>query len=348
MNEIKSGPQLRRQPEGPSIEMWTYDEYGEETEDAKCHANGKLYNRMVHIYYETGDVKEVVDSAFPNQRVAPYVIIQQYTYQYDASENHMLVSNNWNWVSNTVNPIFKRTVNIYDSASHQIQVLLYTTDTVNPTSIIYKVYNGKGKLVETDERKREGNPPELMPFEKNDFWFDDKGRLYDKATYHPKQGLVKDEKTKFDSTGRTITTYSYTGDRVLTGTIVKGIITATGTTQEDTYDADGFLTDYTIEHDSAKHLMDKGIFHITYKRVQGGDGRTHNEEPGDTVMTKHIVNDNHFNVIVEDNFSTEGKPIMQKNFQYSYDNIGNWVARVQFNNEKAVRITEREITYFND
>jgi hypothetical protein len=303
---------------------------------------------VTHIYYENGDIKEVIDSTTTKGNAMPAVQMQQYTYRYDSSGN-VLVSNKWQYyISNRDNLQFTRILNFYDSSGKLREAMTFNTDTINPISITWSTYNMKGKLVETDERHREGNPTELAPFEKNDYWYDKRGRLYDKATYHPKVGLAKDEKITFDSTGKTITTYSYAMNRMLTGTVVKRIFTATNTTQEDTYDGDGFLTEYTISHDSAKHLMDKGVFHITYQKVMGADHKYHNAEPGDTVMVHHIINDGHFNTVVDDNFSNEGNPTSQKSFQYTYDSVGNWIQKIIYNKDSPVKIIEREIVYFKD
>jgi hypothetical protein len=330
---------------GQPIEMWTYDEYGNETEDAKCHANGNLYFKESHIYNENGDVTEVIDSSFRKQNP---VDIQQYNYKYDTSGN-VLILNKWSYTaSNKSNSTFFRAINIYDSAGKLRKTLTYKTDTINPVSAIWSTYNEKGKLVETDERKRDGNSTDLAPYEKNDYWYDKKGRLIDKATYHPKIGLVKDEKITFDSTGKTTVTYSYAIGKVLTETIVKKFFKATNTTQEDTYDGDGMLTDYTISHDSAKHVMDKGVFHVSYKMSTGADNKIHNHPPGDTVMVHHIINDNHFNTVVDDNFSNDGTPTSQQSYQYTYDSVGNWIGKVQYTNNKAVKIIEREIGYFKE
>jgi hypothetical protein len=328
------------------IETWTYDEYGDEIEHDKYHADGSLYSKEIHTYNENGDVKEVIDSSISDGNVMALWRYQLYTYD---SKGNLLVTNEWDYYNsgNSV-PSFKRNVNVYDSSGRLHQTLTYNTDTVNPATIIWNTYNDKGKLVETDERRRVGNAPDLSAFEKNDFWYDKKGRLYDKATYHPQVGLVKDEKITFDSTGKTITTYSYAANRVLTGTVEKRINNTINTTQEDTYDGDGMLTEYTISHDSAKHLMDKGVFHITYRKIMGGDRRYHNSEPGDTVMVHHIVNDNYFNTVEDDNFSNDGRPISQKSYQYNYDSIGNWIGKLQYNNNKPVKIIEREIGYFKE
>lgn len=346
--EIKSNIYIKVDPPEVPIELWVYDEYGDEVENDKCHANGSLAHKEIHVYNDYGDTKEIIDSNINNHNIPPTVQVQQYTYKYDSS-GKTLMRNKWDYyMVNMNNPAFTRNLYFYDSAGKVREEVTFNRDTINAESIIWSTYNGKGKLVETDERRRQGNPPELAPFEKNDYWYDKKGRLYDKATYHQNQGLVKDEKITFDSTGKTITTYTYSTGRVLTGTVVKRIFKATNTIQEDTYDGDGFLTDYTITHDSAKHMMDKGVFHITYKQVMGGDRRYHNAEPGDTVMVHHLVNDNYFNVVEDDSFSNDGKPVSQKSYQYTYDDAGNWVARIQFNDNKAVKITEREIGYFKE
>jgi len=347
MTPVPEDSHLRNVSELPIV-LWVYDEYGDEIENDKCHANGSLAHKEIHVYNDYGDVKEIIDSTINNHNIPPTVQVQQYTYKYD-SAGKTLVRNKWDYyLANMNNPTFSRNLYFYDSTGKVREEVTFNRDTINPESIIWSTYNEKGKLVETDERRRQGNAPDLAPFEKNDYWYDKKGRLYDKATYHQNQGLVKDEKIAFDSTGKTITTYSYSTGRVLMGTVVKRIFNATNTTQEDTYDGDGFLTDYTITHDSAKHMMDKGVFHITYKQVMGGDRRYHNAEPGDTVMIHHIINDNYFNVVEDDSFSNNGKPISQKSYQYTYDDAGNWVARIQFDDNKAVKITERGIEYFKD
>jgi hypothetical protein len=339
---------LQRHTAEPPIILCIYDEYGDEVRNEKCHANGKFAGTSTHIYYETGDTKEIIDSIPGDLIPITNIHIQQYRNKYDAWDN-LLVSDKWDYyAANKNNPAFSRTVNFYDSSGKVKEAMTFNSDTVNPTIIIWSTYNEKGKLVETDERRRNGNTPGVAAYEKNDYWYDKKGRLYDKATYRAKEGLIKDEKITFDSTGKTIITYSYTTNKKLTGTVEKRVFTATNTTQEDTYDEDGLLTKYTISHDSAKHLMDKGEFQITYKSYMGADRRYHNTGPGDTVMVHHIVNDNHFNTIIDDNFSTNGKSISQKTFQYSYDNMGNWIAKIQFNNNVAVKIIEREIVYFND
>jgi len=337
----------------PPIEVWNYDEYGDQIEYAKYHANGMLYDKVTHIYYENGDVRKVIDSSFShNKLVVSVPQIQQYTYIYDAS-GKLLTSNKWDYTTaNNGNPEFTRTTNKYDSTGKVSEVLTYNTDTMHAESITWKTYNSKGQLVETDERKRAPNAPTVSPFERNDFWYDAKGRMYDKATYHPQIGLVKDEKITFDSTSKTTITYSYGANRVLTGSVEKRVFSeriplskaVNTTTQEDTYDAHGLLTDYTISHDSAKHLMDKGVFHISCPSNIG----PHATGKCDTIMVHQIVNDNHFNTVENDTFSNDGKPEFQKSYQYTYDSIGNWIEKVEFNNNKPVKVVEREIGYFKD
>jgi hypothetical protein len=120
---------------------------------------------------------------------------------------------------------------------------------------------------------------------------------------------------------------------------VKSFFKATFTLQQDTYNADGLLTDYTISHlDSSRHVMDKGVFHITYN-----DGKKN-----DTVMVHHLLKDEHYNVVENDRFSNDGSTLSHKSYQYTYDNVGNWTSRIAFDNNKAVKITEREIRYFKN
>ncbi len=331
------------------IESWTYDEFGDESTNAKYHANGKLYNKETHIYFPNGDIREVVDSSISVNNTMASVEIKQYTYKYDSSEN-LLVANKWDYYTGSKNyPTFTRDVNQYDASGKKIESFIFNSDTVNPMSYTLYRYNDKGKLQETGESKREGNNPNFTPTEKYQYWYNEKGKLIDKAIYRFNQGLVKDEKITYDSSGKKVEIFSYAPHKVLTGTVVKSSFNLTHTEQEDTYDGDGLLTDYTISHfDAEKHLLDKGVFHISYKRRVGDDRKLHNTEPGDTVMVHHIINDEHFNIVEDDNFSNNGKTKSQKSYRYTYDNIGNWVEKIEFNNNNPIKIEEREIGYFKD
>jgi len=346
-NEDKSD--MLHRSSGQSIEEWTYDEYEDQIEYAKFHANGKLYNRITHNYFENGDVKEVIDSTFPSHGSTLSVRIEQYTYVYNNSDK-LITSNKWNYyVTNRNHPNFTRIVNTYNPKGKLDEKMIYNTDTINPASGIYYKYNDNGKLIEEEERTKQVNIPDLAPDTKKDFWYDEKGRIKDSATYRAHEGLVKDTKITIDSLGKKLEIYSYGQHQVLTGTVVKTYFKESNTQQEDTYDPDGFLTEYSISHyDSAKHLLDKGVFHISYKRTMGQDRQYHNEGPGDTVMVHHIINDDHFNTVEDDTFSNNGKTISHKSYQYTYDSVGNWIDKIEFNDNKPVKIIEREIGYFKD
>ena len=55
-------------------------------------------------------------------------------------------------------------------------------------------------------------------------------------------------------------------------------------------------------------------------------------------MVHHIVNDDHYNTVVDDNFSNDGKTLSQKSYQYNYDSTGNWIAKIQFNKESRLKL----------
>jgi hypothetical protein len=328
----------------PPIEVWNYDTYGDQIENDKHHADGTLYNKITRVYYPDGDIKEIVDSG--NNTAEK---VWEYIYRYDNSSR--LLDSTEYYRSGSDAPLYSRVKKMYDSAGKQRQELYFSHDTTTPTGVLTYSYNDKKQLVETNKNTIEnGNSNNLTPVEKNDFWYDKKGRMYDMATYHYHQGLIKNMKITFDTAGRTTDTYNYAGENVLTGSTEKRVFKASNTTQEDVYDADGILTDYTISHDSAKHIMDRGVFHISYHTFMGADRRTHNTGPaGDTVMVRHIVNDNHFNTIIDDHFSKDGKVISQTSYQYTYDSIGNWTEKIDYNKDnKPVKVIERQIGYFQD
>jgi len=329
---IKYGGPLRSKTfSNPPIEAWIYDEYGDQLENDKYHANSKLYDKIIHTYYPKGDVKEIIDST---NNMATW----DYTYKYDNSGN-MLDSIAYYHTSARLS-LYSRKMKRYDDKGKLLETFSFYNDTINPTRLTLYRYNEKEQLTETDEsRIGEGGSNNLIPIEKNNFWYDAKERMIDMATYRFHEGLIKDVKTIFDSSGYRIETYMYTRNKVITGSIIKSFFTATNTMQEDRYNSDGLLTDYTISHfDSAKYLIDKGVFHINY-----GDSKKN-----DTIMLQHIVNDDHNNMVVDDDFSNEGTPLSQKSYQYTYDNTGNWIARIEYNKDKPILIIEREIGYFKE
>lgn len=332
------GRPLRRNFKEPPIEAWVYDEYGDQLEHDKYHANNELYNKITHSYYPNGDVKEIVDSGSNTAKR-----IWKYTYKYDNSGN-MLDSTEYYYAGNSKMPLYSRRVNLYNASGKLLQGLTFYNDTLTPSGLTLYRYNEKGQLTEIDgSRIIGGNPRDLLPTEKNNFWYDKQGRITDKATYRFHQGLVKDIKTTFDTSGYRVETYSYTGNKILTGSVVKSFFKSTNTLQEDIYNANGMLTDYTISHlDPDKHLIDEGTFHINYHSTIG------RKDKNDTVMVHHLVNDDHYNVVEDDHFSNDGKTIMHKSYQYTYDKTGNWTAKIYFENNKPVKITERQIGYFQD
>jgi hypothetical protein len=325
------------------IFVWKYDVYGNETEYDECRANGKPSCEKIFTYYETGDEKEIIDSVFPYQCSTPYTGIQKYVNRYDRNGN-ILISD---FYVNNESQFVWRVVNKYNSHGRLVQVTHYTSDTINPGEITYNTYNARGELVDSDERTRQGTPPAMASVENTHFWYDDNGRLYDQATYQANQGLAKDVKIKYDASGKTITTCSYQ-NRVFLGTVIKTIFASTGTTRENVYGADGLLNQYVISHDSANQLMDQRVFDITYKTTMGPDDQYHRSAPGDTEMTQHIINDSHFNIVLDDYFAMNGTPIHHKSYQYTYDAKGNWITRIEFDNNEAFRIKEREIVYYKD
>lgn len=120
-------------------------------------------------------------------------------------------------------------------------------------------------------------------------------------------------------------------------TVVKQFI-KTHTLEEDSYDVHGMLADYTISRfDAAQHLLEKRKFHVNYNNT----GR------GDTIMTDHIINDGHCNIIEDDRYNNNGKIEGKITYQYKYDKVGNWIEQLFLLDGRTDVITEREILYFN-
>jgi hypothetical protein len=326
-------PLHRRHIAQAPIEAWMYDEYGDQLEEDKYHSDSKLFNKITHQYYPDGAIKEITDSS------EAYKKTWKYAYRYDNSGN-MLDSVEYYYSSDATMPLYGRKVNVYDSQGKLLEGFSFTGDTTTPTGLVLYRYNDDGKLTEIDNSRIEnGNRKNLLPTEKTNYWYNKKGRLTEEATYRFHVGLVKDVKKTSDSTGYRIETYSYTGNQVPAGSQVKSFFKATYTLQEDSYDANGLLTDYTISHlDSTKHVMDKGVFHITYD----------NAKKNDTVMVHRLVKDDHYNVVEEDRFANDSSAISHKSHQYTYDSIGNWTMRIDFDDNKPVKIIEREIGYFKE
>ncbi|HXB12584.1 MAG TPA: hypothetical protein VNZ45_11390 [Bacteroidia bacterium] len=354
-DEMQHVEDMRRvESDEEPTELWMYDVFGDEIENDKYHANGKLYNRVTHEYYPNGDIKQIMDSnrlARTGVHRITQIQIQKFTYEYDVNDNLLgfteYIQNNVavNW------PRSKKTKNVYDASGNILEAFTFDKDTINPLELTLFRYNDKGQKTEEDRSIRQvqrGND-DLVPTEKTTFSYDEKGRVNYKAIYRFHAGLSRDETTTFDTSGKVIETRTYGNNKVVISSQVKRFFKHLHIELYDTYDADGMLTDYTISHlDTARHVTDKSSFHITYQQMIGRDRMRHNVEPGDTIMIQHIMNDEHFNMVEDDTYSYDGKIQTSNTYQYKYDSVGNWVDKLITTNNKPVEIEEREIGYFKE
>ena len=368
------GAVVRGAPIRNTKESWTYNEYGHLIENDKYDTISKPCRKTIYQYFPNGDLKETMDSTAETnmQRIRAntepvkfiwrantfnQIAIQKYTYRYDAlgsllysakctyyngryCECTYYIGSSWDTCRNM-------TKYYYDSSGKILEELTFNGDTIHPCASTLFRYNKMGQFTEKDESKstRVANTCDygnnLEPDENTVLKRDTKGRVIDKTTYWFNIYLTRDEKTTFDNSGDTLETVQadYAGkDTVhfLKRKEVKQFIKNNHTLQDDVYDANGMLTDYTTSHfDLKKHLSDKEQFHITYN----------NAGTGDTVMVYHIINDNHFNRIEDDRYTNDGKVVYKDTYQYNYDRVGNWVEQLLVNDSNPEIITEREIHY---
>ena len=295
----------------PPINVCTYDAIGNEIENTQYHTNGKLCGRITYIYDENGDVKEEFDSSFTWLCSYPGPGVYPYQYRYS-----------------------------YNSKGKLLEAITYDRDTVHPESVIQNTYNAQEQLIETAESIKN-----RIPHKTTIFGYDESGRLYTINTYYANVGLTGEEQISFENTGITSVAYCYNMNRVFYRKVVKKTFTDTHTIREETYDGNNRFSDFTISHfDSENHLKDSCTFHINHYFATSASKDT---KPDDTVMVQHFVNDKHHNVVLDDYFSSDGIPAYQKSFKYTYDKTGNWITRIQFDNNIPTQITEREIHYFN-
>jgi len=373
INTHAKAPMVRRMS-GPPIEIWLYDENGNEIENDRCHADGRLFYKEINQYNADGLLLERDDTESHKKGLESYAstkysympdgkLLQSYMVTYSSNSAPTWYKREAYTYNHSSQPLtfvvtdssalqhsYNKTTYIYGRNDELLETFHFNDDFVNPASMTLYRYDDRGKLIEQDDASREQKDgrSDLLPTSKEIMTYDKRGRVVDKSTYIPHNILVSRRKTTFDSSGRTDETSTYQANTgLLQKTVVKRQFKATHTIQEDTYDDNGMLTDYTISHfDSAKNLTDRGVFHITYKTVRGDDGRYHNEAPGDTVMIHHLVNDDNSNTVVDDSFQNDGKIKTEKTFQYTYDNTRNWISKIVFISNKPVKIIERDITYY--
>jgi hypothetical protein len=335
-------------------ESWTYDEYGDEIEHDTYNTSDSLSRKITHKYYPNGDIMEVNDSSGPikigiesehcvgckgsimGYKIQTRIYNKKYTYHYDYSGNLLDSAKYESWNA----PYCTRAKYFYNRAGEMLEEPIFRgNDTINLNASTLFRYNEMGQLIEKDEGARNYaiNDKETRPTEKTVYTRDTKGRVIDAATYRYIKGIIYDVKTIFDVSEITTVKTDYLGsNNSIIKTDVKQFL-KTHTLQEDTYDANGMLTAYTISHfDSAEHLLNKGKFHISY----------HTAQQGDTIIDEHLVNDKHFNVVEDDYYDGSDKIVTENRYTYKYDSVGNWVSQLLTTNGKPQTITERDIHYF--
>jgi hypothetical protein len=98
------------------------------------------------------------------------------------------------------------------------------------------------------------------------------------------------------------------------------------------------------------NLLNDEITTSAHKYDENGNRTEICEYKGNDSLTKRIVYRYNDNGLCSESqvYNAENKLDKNITYKYRYDEKGNWIERVEYLNDKAVKITEREIEYFAD
>lgn len=126
-----------------------------------------------------------------------------------------------------------------------------------------------------------------------------------------------------------------------------------------TYDPDGSLNSYWMfNHDNAGNVIglktydsNSNIGGIISYRYDENNNRTEVAEfDKDSTVLRHgnyTEYDNHNNSIKDSSYSVYSEYANLSYYEYKYDKNNNWTERIHFKDNKAYKVTERVIEYYN-
>lgn len=160
--------------------------------------------------------------------------------------------------------------------------------------------------------------------------FDRKGNLIESIRYNGKDSITHKYFNKYDSKGNLIESFTYNStDSLLRKTI-------------SIYDENNNLMDVNSFIAPKKHSITKFKYNNNSKQSE-----KHIYNSDNLLETKTLYEYNNMGHWKEVRIYNSNDELIENNsFDYEYDEKGNWVKKIEFKNNIATRIIERQILYF--
>jgi|SRR5690554_1154702 len=247
------------------------------------------------------------------------------------------------------------------------------------SNIKYAMYNENGNI--TEMRKYDSPEKTLDKYVYN---YDKKGNLIKENKYNSNEKLESKKIYKYDDKLNLIELNKYNSERILESKEIYRYDYKENMVESNEYNSDGTLESKGIyEYNDKENLTEGKLYYsngklyyeFIQKRSDKGnmveknywysfDGASeinyilkydekcnlieskmyHNKELEHTRVCKYDENNNQ---IEENRYDSFGKLIEVQKYKYKYDDKGNWMEKIEYENDIPKKITEREIEYYD-
>jgi hypothetical protein len=226
-------------------------------------------------------------------------------------------------------------------------------------------YNNDGKPIQLLEKNLDGS------VFKSSYLYDSSKRLIESEHFDVKNRLTGKEKFKYDEKGNNLESKFYGEDGALNEVYVFAYDLNGNCIQEERLNRGSYLAKkYTFKYDVKgnlieEYLIDKGSgssypsgdrskkvieYNLSGKKVK----TTYYKAIGENSLKlfQEIMYDEKGNEILSNFYSNSFNRHLDNSrpsifvYEYIYDNLGNWIKKVEFVNYEPVRIIERSISYY--
>lgn len=209
--------------------------------------------------------------------------------------------------------------------------------------IEYRSYTptGKNKWAEIPAFDKKGNMVERCDytFSESDstldrryrYKYDNKRNLTNTFLYNASDSLIWKRTYLYNDKGKETEICNYNATNSLTWKVVCSYDNKNNLTEENVYNASGGLDGKTIYKYNEKG---ERIETCSYKSDNSLESKTTTQYNKEGLEIEACT------------YNTEGNLDKRKSYQYKFDSKGNWIEKISYNGDTAIRITEREIEYY--
>lgn len=217
---------------------------------------------------------------------------------------------------------------IFNKKGFCIEYYTYNSNEELNTKIISE-FNNKDNIVETNIYEPDGTLSS-----KTTFKYDDNNNIIESYSYYYLYDNLMKQTNEYDINGNLIEHNMYSGFNDLTKNVIEYNLFITETYK---YDEKGNQIEYNLGDSKWKLKYDD----------QGNEIESNiYDSTGNLEKKRTSKYDNTGNLIEFIKYNPEGVLEIKYNFKYEYDEKDNWVKMIEFENDKPLIITEREIEYY--